>query len=597
MVPSRIHPAVFPSPSDGRALPPLHRVAALGRASVALVLALVLMAPAGALAATNAPGRGTTMVVEATFTINNQTGDVGGITPDEYAGYLRGVAVAGGSFGDGKHSGGTRPMSNADPGIYGSDWFYDVDGQDRTDQSGLAYLAARGSDVIRIDFRWERLQPSLNGPLAAAEVSRITAMLDAAREQGLKVILDLHNYGHYKTADSPNNGSAQGGWSLGQPQLPHAAFADLWRRIVEQWGSHPATWGWELMNEPVNMADTGEAATYTPATTVFGWNNADTRQSHSGGGSKRLRLSGSGWFSLGTGGVRDHSSSGNVVGLWVRLAPGSARTTVSLQLQDPEWRSIAGPHESVPADGAWHFLSWAPPAGLLRDHRAFAVYIGGSGGSKTLWLDDLTIGSTTGASRTSGREHWQGASQAAVEAIRRAEPAGNEKAILVGGYEWSKVAGWAKTNGDPWINDPLGDPDRLLYTGHHYWDSGGDSAYGNETPISISGSVEAHANRVVGQLRDFTSWLSTHQVRGTITEVGWPDNAAADDWNRVAEAWFDEADAARLHVTQWATGAAWGNYELSVYEAEPGSWSWHAGDVINSANTQAAVLEAHRSAR
>jgi endoglucanase len=378
-------------------------------------------------------------------------GDVSGAAGAAYdSGYRRGVAVAGGSFGDGVLGSGRTAMTNATPGEYGRDWFYDVDGEHRTDDRGLAYLAGRGHRLIRVDFRWERLQPSLRGRLDPAEVGRITAMLDAAARNGMQVILDCHNYGHYKAAGSPDVSSAQGGWPIGDDNLPAAAFADFWRRAVTKWGDHPAVWGWELMNEPVAMGDDG--------------------------------------------GTR-----------------------------------------------------------------------------------------------------WRRASQAAVSAIRGAERPERARAILVGGYNWSRVQDWDRTNGAPWINDPLGDPDRLIYTAHHYWDAGGDSSYGADDPRHLSAGPSGHAERIVAELREFTSWLRRHDVRGAITEVGWPDNAAASAWNAVAEQWFREADAARLHVTAWATGAAWGDYELAVYEARPGSRSWHGGDVIDTPNVQAEVLERHPS--
>lgn len=358
--------------------------------------------------------------------------------------------MAGGSFNDGVLADGRTPMSAAAPGVYGRDWYYDVDGLFRTSDAGLAYLAGRGVSVIRVDFRWERLQPRLGGRLDAAEVRRITHMLDAAADNGLGVILDCHNYGHYKAAAAPNLRSPQGGWPIGSRRVPVGAFADLWRRIVRTWATHEAVWGWELMNEPVAMG---------------------------------------------------------------------------------------------------------------RD----------------------------------GVDRWQRASQRAVEAVRAAEGAGRHRAILVGGYDWSRVQDWSRVNGRPWIDDPLGDPDRLLYTAHHYWDRDRDSTYGAETPQQLSGSNRAHAAAIVDELRDFTTWLHRHRMRGAVTEVGWPDNGAAAAWNAVAERWFRHANASRLHVTAWAAGAAWGDYELAVYEARSRSMSWSKGDVLSVANSQARVLERHRS--
>lgn len=513
-----------------------------------------------------------------------------GTRAHDYVGYQRGVALAGGSFGDGMTASGL-PMTNAVPGVYGTDWFYDVDGLGRTDDAGLRWLAGRGLDLVRVDIRWERLQPTLDAPLDVAEVARISALLDAAGASELGVILDLHNYGHYKTADAPRASSPQGGWSLGEAALPHEALADVWRRVVEQWGDHPAVWGWELMNEPTGMAPTRTATSFVGSAVILDFENGTVPGQS--GAALHVDVIDSAWVSLGSGDRTDHSDAGDVVGALVRLTPGSVETAVSLQLMDAQWQVHGGPHVPVPADGAWHMLTWRPPVGLLADHRDFAIHVGGASGAKSLDVDKIAVGAEAETGHVTGVQHWQAASQLAVEAIRAAEPADAHRAILVAGYNWSDVDDWASTNGAPWIVDPLDDPDRLLYTAHHYWDGDGDSRYGNDSPTSLSGSVDAHAKAMVAELSDFTSWLEAYAVRGAVTEVGWPDGRSADEWNQVAEAWFTEADRAALHVTAWATGAAWGDYDLALYEAAPGSWSWHAGDTISSANVQARVLESH----
>lgn len=154
---------------------------------------------------------------------------------------LRGVNVAGGAFADG------APM----PGAYGDDWFYEVDGETRDDPAGMEYLGAEGVEAIRVDFRWERIQHALHGPLDAAEVARIRAMLDAAHDAGMVVVLDMGNFGHRKPLGAAGDG--QSGPSIGDPELPISAYTDAWVRIVGAFGAHPAVAGWEIMNEPVAM--------------------------------------------------------------------------------------------------------------------------------------------------------------------------------------------------------------------------------------------------------------------------------------------------------------------------------------------------------
>ncbi|MBA3670391.1 MAG: cellulase family glycosylhydrolase [Gemmatimonadaceae bacterium] len=89
----------------------------------------------------------------------------------------------------------------------------------------------------------------------------------------------------------------------------------------------------------------------------------------------------------------------------------------------------------------------------------------------------------------------------------------------------------------------------------------------------------------VESLKEFTDWLAKYQLKGYIGEVGWT-KVAGSAWNEVAEAWFDQADAAGLWVTAWATGELWGDYKLQPYQRVNGVWQ---------ENLQAAVLEAHPS--
>ena len=90
----------------------------------------------------------------------------------------------------------------------------------------------------------------------------------------------------------------------------------------------------------------------------------------------------------------------------------------------------------------------------------------------------------------------------------------------------------------------------------------------------------------------FTDWLARNRVDGYIGEVGWPDDrrGEAAEWNQLAERWYQDADAARLWVTNWAAGEWWkSTYDLASYEDR------ELGSGVDSANTQAAVIEAHPS--
>lgn len=92
--------------------------------------------------------------------------------------------------------------------------------------------------LVRLPFRWERIQPKLNADLNGAELSRLMATLDHAKKYNMQVILDMHNYYRYYDKLIATN------------EVPISAFADSWKRIAQKVVNHPAVYGYGLMNEP-----------------------------------------------------------------------------------------------------------------------------------------------------------------------------------------------------------------------------------------------------------------------------------------------------------------------------------------------------------
>lgn len=142
----------------------------------------------------------------------------------------RGVNVAGMEFGE--------TVSALKPGVPGQDYFYEP-------ESSFAFLQSRGIKTVRLPFRWERIQPVLSGPLKDAEIVAIRTILDAAKESDIKVILDLHNYGAYKTGQRTA--------LLGDGTLTEGHLADVWLKLSETFKSHGAVLGYGIMNEPHDL--------------------------------------------------------------------------------------------------------------------------------------------------------------------------------------------------------------------------------------------------------------------------------------------------------------------------------------------------------
>lgn len=143
-----------------------------------------------------------------------------------------GVNVAGLEFGteDG--------FSSAEPGQAGVTYYAEP-------AASYAYLASRGITTVRLPVRWERLQPEQGGTLDPDYLALVQGQVDAAAEAGMRIVLDLHNYGTFVTAQGPQ-------------VLDAGSLLDVWLRLDRELGDHEAVAAYGLMNEPHDL--TGDVA-------------------------------------------------------------------------------------------------------------------------------------------------------------------------------------------------------------------------------------------------------------------------------------------------------------------------------------------------
>ncbi len=135
----------------------------------------------------------------------------------------RGVSLAGAEFGESEL-----------PGLYDKHYVY-------PDPSSAAYFAGKGMNLMRLPFRWERLQRSLNGEFDATELARLKSFVTTVTAAGTTVLLDPHNYARYH------------GKLIGSSEVPVTAFADFWTRLAHEFKANPKVM-FGLMNEPHDMA-------------------------------------------------------------------------------------------------------------------------------------------------------------------------------------------------------------------------------------------------------------------------------------------------------------------------------------------------------
>lgn len=115
-------------------------------------------------------------------------------------------------------------------GTFGVDYTYPTHAE-------IDYFVSKGMAVIRLPFMWERLQHTQFGELDAAELARIDDLVKYATGQGLKIIIEPHNFGKGFGA------------LIGSAQTPNSAFADFWGKVAEHFKANPnVIFG--LCNEP-----------------------------------------------------------------------------------------------------------------------------------------------------------------------------------------------------------------------------------------------------------------------------------------------------------------------------------------------------------
>jgi len=151
---------------------------------------------------------------------------LGALLSSSHALEFYGVNLAGADFGTDQNGSGL-------PGNFGTQYTY-------PNQDEVDYFQGKNFNLIRLPFRWERLQRSLNGSFDTAEQNRLVSFANASTAKGMSVILDPHNYARY-------NGNL-----IGSGSVSNANFADFWSRLAELFKDNPRVI-FGLMNEPSRM--------------------------------------------------------------------------------------------------------------------------------------------------------------------------------------------------------------------------------------------------------------------------------------------------------------------------------------------------------
>jgi endoglucanase len=117
--------------------------------------------------------------------------------------------------------------------------------------SELDYYKRKGLTNFRVPLLWENLQPHLFGPFDRTYLAAMDQFVANSGARGERVSFTFINHGSYP---------AQGGYPIGSPQVPAAAFYDLWTKMALHYRGEPTVWAYDLMNEPFD--DPGWTSTH-----------------------------------------------------------------------------------------------------------------------------------------------------------------------------------------------------------------------------------------------------------------------------------------------------------------------------------------------
>jgi endoglucanase len=123
-------------------------------------------------------------------------------------------------------------------------------------QMEATYFSGKNMNLMRFPFRWERLQPTLNGALDATELTKIKTSVNYALAAGQYVVLDQHNSARYAPASTE--------YLVGSAEVPVSAFANFWGKLAAEYKNEPRVM-FGLTNEPYDIKFSTLVSAYNAA--------------------------------------------------------------------------------------------------------------------------------------------------------------------------------------------------------------------------------------------------------------------------------------------------------------------------------------------
>lgn len=108
----------------------------------------------------------------------------------------------------------------------------------------LDYWQSKDMRLIRLPFKWDRIQRNVGDTLYRAEVEVIRQLLREADRRQMSILIDMHNYGRRNYMGKYR--------TIGDTLTPQH-FAQAWAAIARELRDEPGLFGYGLCNEPHDM--------------------------------------------------------------------------------------------------------------------------------------------------------------------------------------------------------------------------------------------------------------------------------------------------------------------------------------------------------
>lgn len=115
----------------------------------------------------------------------------------------------------------------------------------------IRFIASQGANTVRLPFNYKLFIDEDYMGLTAAQdgFARVDSVVKWCRDNGLYLILDMHDCPGGQTGDNIDDGYGYP-WLL-ESEQSQRLFCEIWRRIAGRYRDEPVILGYELMNEPV----------------------------------------------------------------------------------------------------------------------------------------------------------------------------------------------------------------------------------------------------------------------------------------------------------------------------------------------------------